>query len=97
MAGKKKGGAILQIGGVAVNASAVVKREQELDALFDSLPDTVEARRKYRLAASVKNAQWGITWTAKDDAMLLVGVYEHGFGNWEAIKLDQSLGLSKKV
>ncbi len=96
--GKKKSPpAGFQIGGVSVNAVAVLKREEELDALHQSLPDNVEARRKYRLAKPVKNAQWGLPWTAKDDAMLLVGVYEHGFGNWEAIKSDSSLGLSDKV
>lgn len=95
--GKKKGVAEFQIGGVTVNASAVFKREQELDALFESLPDSVEARRKYRLATRLKNSQWTVPWTAKDDAMLLIGVYEQGFGNWEAMKLDISLGLGDKV
>ena len=32
-----------------------------------------------------------------DDAKLLLGVYEHGFGNWENIKNDPNLGLSNKV
>ena len=32
-----------------------------------------------------------------DDAKLLIGVYEHGLGNWESVKDDSTLGLSKKV
>ena len=32
-----------------------------------------------------------------DDAKLLIGVYEHGLGNWENIRDDPSLGFSKKV
>lgn len=32
-----------------------------------------------------------------DDAKLLIGVYEHGLGNWESVRDDPSLGLSKKV
>lgn len=32
-----------------------------------------------------------------DDARLLLGVYYHGFGNWEKIRLDERLGLTKKI
>ena len=39
----------------------------------------------------------GIRWSAVDDAKLLVGVYEHGWGNWESIRDDPNLGLSNKM
>lgn len=32
-----------------------------------------------------------------DDARLLLGIYYHGFGNWEKIRLDERLGLIKKI
>lgn len=32
-----------------------------------------------------------------DDARLLLGIHYHGFGNWEKIRLDERLGLSKKI
>jgi len=32
-----------------------------------------------------------------DDARLLLGIYFHGFGNWEKIRLDERLGLTKKI
>ena len=32
-----------------------------------------------------------------DDARLLLGIYYHGFGNWEKIRLDERLGLTKKI
>lgn len=32
-----------------------------------------------------------------DDARLLLGIIYHGFGNWEKIRLDESLGLTKKI
>lgn len=32
-----------------------------------------------------------------DDARLLLGIYYHGFGNWEKIRLDERLGLVKKI
>jgi chromodomain-helicase-DNA-binding protein 1 len=42
--------------------------------------------------------QWsGVRWTAVDDAKLLIGVYEHGLGNWESIRSDPELGLSSKI
>lgn len=32
-----------------------------------------------------------------DDSRLLLGICCHGFGNWEKIRLDESLGLTKKI
>lgn len=32
-----------------------------------------------------------------DDARLLLGIYYHGYGNWEKIRLDQRLCLTKKI
>lgn len=32
-----------------------------------------------------------------DDAKLLLGIHYHGFGNWEKIRLDERLGLTKKI
>jgi hypothetical protein len=32
-----------------------------------------------------------------DDARLLLGIHYHGFGNWEMIRLDERLGLMKKI
>lgn len=34
---------------------------------------------------------------SEDDAKLLLGIHYHGFGNWEKIRLDGKLGLSKKI
>lgn len=55
---------------------------------------------RFRLVTSVplKQVTWsGIKWTSVDDSKLLVGVYQYGLGNWESIKEDTSVGLSKKV
>ena len=32
-----------------------------------------------------------------DDSRLLLGIYYHGFGNWEKIRLDSRLGLARKI
>lgn len=45
-----------------------------------------------------KPVQWsGVRWTGVDDAKLLIGVYEHGLGNWESVRGDPELGLSNKI
>lgn len=38
-----------------------------------------------------------IRFFAEDDARLLLGIHYHGFGNWEKIRLDEKLGLTKKI
>lgn len=35
--------------------------------------------------------------SSEDDARLLLGIHYHGFGNWEKIRLDEKLGLAKKI
>jgi chromodomain-helicase-DNA-binding protein 1 len=52
----------------------------------------------FRISVPIKAAppNWG-KWGPKEDAMLLLGVHRHGFGNWQAIQQDKSLGLSKKI
>ncbi|PNI42956.1 CHD2 isoform 26, partial [Pan troglodytes] len=33
----------------------------------------------------------------EDDSRLLLGIYEHGYGNWELIKTDPELKLTDKL
>lgn len=58
----------------------------------------VENRSSWRIPVDSlkKNTNWACEWTAKDDAMLLVGAWRHGFGSWEAIQQDEELGLEGK-
>lgn len=58
---------------------------------------TVAHFPRYRLVTPTKAVQWSVEWSAVDDSRLLVGVYEHGIGNWDAIKGDSKLGLGAKV
>lgn len=44
-----------------------------------------------------KAVRWGSPWSAVEDSKLLVGLYEHGMGNWADIKQDKALGLQNKV
>lgn len=36
-------------------------------------------------------------WNKEDDANLLIGIYEYGYGSWEMIKMDPDLNLTHKV
>lgn len=39
---------------------------------------------------------WSVPWNDRDDSALLVGIWKHGFGCWEEIQADESLGLKGK-
>jgi hypothetical protein len=45
----------------------------------------------------VKAANFECEWTVEDDSRLLRGIYQHGMGSWEAIKMDESLKLGDKI
>lgn len=53
---------------------------------------------RFRLLSPPKPVQWPkVKWSAIDDAKLLVAIYEHGLGNWEAIKDSDPQGLGRKI
>lgn len=49
----------------------------------------------------VPNVKWFCNFSLfvplEDDARLLLGIHYHGFGNWEKVRLDETLGLTKKI
>ena len=53
---------------------------------------------RYRMVTRAKPVNWpGVRWSAVDDSRLLVGVLEHGIGNWDSIREDSALNLGGKV
>ena len=53
---------------------------------------------RYRMVTRAKSVSWpGVRWSAVDDSRLLVGVLEHGIGNWDSIRDDSVLNLGGKV
>ena len=42
-------------------------------------------------------AHFDVDWDLQDDVQLLLGTYEHGFGNWDLLKTDPDLKLADKV
>ncbi|KAK8853315.1 hypothetical protein IAR55_004019 [Kwoniella newhampshirensis] len=82
----------------AINAETVVSRYYELKALVEHFK-RVEDIESYRIPHdSLKpTMNWTVEWAAQDDAHLLIGIWRHGFGSWEAIAQDPTLELSNKI
>ncbi|KAL7062992.1 hypothetical protein AAHC03_01497 [Spirometra sp. Aus1] len=95
--GKNKG-PVYYYGNVAVSARPLLQSLNDLEILHKCLPPgSKEDRLNYELPFLPKLVNWTMPWDVKDDVRLLVGVYEHGYDNWEAIKLDADLGLGSKL
>lgn len=45
----------------------------------------------------MKHSHWDCLWGTEDDARLLKGIYEHGMGSREAIKMDEVIALHEKI
>ncbi|KGB76774.2 chromodomain-helicase-DNA-binding protein 1 [Cryptococcus deuterogattii R265] len=85
-------------GVVSINAETVVARYYELKALVEHFK-RVEDFPSYTIPHdSLKpTMNWTVEWTAREDSQLLVGIWKHGFGSWEAIAHDPELQLSDKI
>ena len=64
----------------------------KLDSLFKELTSTKQ-QLAFRLSCKVKGPNWNGNWAPKDDAMLLVGVWRHGF-DFGAVRDDPELAIS---
>ncbi|KCV68048.1 hypothetical protein H696_05514 [Fonticula alba] len=93
-------GAAIQVDihGVSLNATDTVARIRDL-ATLRQLVRRHANDTDFRLKGLITTSRptWDHPWTDKDDSMLLVGVLRHGYGHWEPIRLDPSLGLAKKI
>jgi chromodomain-helicase-DNA-binding protein 1 len=80
-----------------INAETVVSRFHELRILISQL-SSMDNPLEWRLPTdSIRpTLNWTCKWGPDDDAMLLVGAWRHGFGNWEKIQDDPELGLAGK-
>ncbi|KAF7260314.1 hypothetical protein EG68_02092 [Paragonimus skrjabini miyazakii] len=91
-------GPVFQYGRVSVAAKPLLQSLEYLEVLHRYLPaGGKEARMTFELPFSPKLVVWSCPWDDTDDVRLLAGVYEHGYDNWEAIKLDADLGLGSKL
>ncbi|KAL2925921.1 Protein CHROMATIN REMODELING 5 [Bienertia sinuspersici] len=92
-------GALLDFFGVPVKANDMVSRVEQLQHLAKRISRYDDPISQFRVLKYLKPANWskGCGWNQIDDARLLLGVHYHGFGNWEKIRLDERLGLTKKI
>uniref|UniRef100_A0A665UVZ9 Uncharacterized protein n=1 Tax=Echeneis naucrates TaxID=173247 RepID=A0A665UVZ9_ECHNA len=85
------------ISGVQVNAKSIIQHEEEFEPLHKVVPSNPAERNKFKLTCRVKIAHFDVDWDLQDDVQLLLGIYEHGFGNWDLIKTDPDLKLADKI
>ncbi|CAM8886705.1 unnamed protein product [Rhodiola kirilowii] len=92
-------GPLLDFFGVPVRAIDLLTRVQELKHLEKRINRYEDPIRQFRVLTYLKPSTWskGCGWSQIDDARLLLGIHYHGFGNWEKIRLDERLGLTKKI
>jgi chromodomain-helicase-DNA-binding protein 1 len=92
--------------GVPINASQILSRIRELSTLFPVITGKLGTKGEptptqilgFRITHPMKPVtNWSVPWSPKEDSLLIVGVFRHGFGNWMKIKEDASLGLSSKL
>ncbi|XP_023732470.1 protein CHROMATIN REMODELING 5 [Lactuca sativa] len=92
-------GPLLDFFGVPVKADDVLSRVEELQLLAKRVNRYNDPISQFQALMYLKPATWskGCGWNQKDDARLLLGIHYHGFGNWEKIRMDEKLGLLKKI
>ncbi|XP_010273267.1 PREDICTED: protein CHROMATIN REMODELING 5 [Nelumbo nucifera] len=92
-------GTLLDFFGVPVKAHEVLDRVQELQLLAKRIKRYQDPVAQFRLLMHFRGPQWSkaCAWNQVDDARLLLGIHYHGFGNWQKIRLDPRLGLTKKI
>ena len=93
------GKAILDFFGAPVKAEDLIARVKGMRALRKRVENGALESFRLPSAALPRSPAWSknVGWLPKDDAMLLWGINSHGFGSWEKIRLDPSLGLELKI
>uniref|UniRef100_A0A8C1QAR7 Chromodomain helicase DNA binding protein 2 n=1 Tax=Cyprinus carpio TaxID=7962 RepID=A0A8C1QAR7_CYPCA len=94
---RKRRGINIKISGVQVNAKSIIQHEEEFEPLHKAVPSNPAERNKFQLTCRVKTPHFDVDWDIHDDTQLLLGIYEHGFANWDLIKTDPDLKLSEKI
>lgn len=92
---------LVEIRGVtAINADTTLLRHYGLRLLAQML-DQYENPHKWVvpewLAAVKPPSGWTSEWDTEEDRRLLIAVYLHGFGQWDFLMEDPTLGLTDKV
>lgn len=85
------------LGETGIDAADLLKRCEDLQMLRRHI-STFDQDIQFRLKNTIKPPSYpNIRWKSSNDAMLLVGVYRYGLGNWLNIAHDSTLGLGDKI
>jgi chromodomain-helicase-DNA-binding protein 1 len=78
----------------SINAETTAYRWTEL-AVVDQHLRRVPNPLKWAVPAEMKpTMNWSVPWSTFEDSRLLVGIWRHGFGSWEAIQnVSYSFGM----
>lgn len=79
-----------------VDAGDLIKRCRDLQSLRKVI-SRYDVDTGFRLQRPIKAPSYGVRWRPQQDALLLVGVNRHGFGNWARIADDPDLHLGDKI
>ncbi|UMM12293.1 hypothetical protein L5515_001145 [Caenorhabditis briggsae] len=80
-----------------VNLKQIERSHAELKPLHEALK-SVDKKTSFKPPMNAKPQKgWDVEWKWDDDGALLWGVWKYGYGSWEAIKMDPSLGLADKI
>lgn len=93
----KRRGPTIKISGVQVNVKAIIQHEDDFEILSKAISKDAEEKKKFQLSGRVKAAHFDVDWGVEEDSSLLLGIVEHGYGNWELIKSDPDLKLADKI
>jgi chromodomain-helicase-DNA-binding protein 1 len=78
-----------------INATLLLQRVADLEFLNTRL--ATQNLANFRITWTTKPvSNWSVPWGNKEDAMLLVGIYKHGYGAWAQMKDDTTLPFAKK-
>jgi chromodomain-helicase-DNA-binding protein 1 len=83
--------------GENVNARELIRRCDEMELLGRLISQSKTVDTQFRPRMHIKAPTYTVAWKPKHDAMLLVGINRHGFGNWSRIAEDEDLQLDGKV
>ena len=79
-----------------LNAETILDRPGEMSLLKEVVEATSEVSA-FRVPEASKAAHYSCPWGAREDGMLLVGIFRHGYGAWSAIRDDPTLGMADKL
>ena len=78
-----------------LNAETIIDRPIEMRILKEAV-GAVSDWKNFRIADAIKPANYSCPWGAREDGMLCIGIFRHGYGAWVPIRDDAELGLTEK-